>query len=35
MKVEEGEINFAELKPGPPYTCKLLRPSDGKNPVET
>ena len=33
--VEDGEINFAELKPGPPYTCKLLRPSDGKNPVET
>jgi hypothetical protein len=24
----------AELKPGPPYTCKLLRHSNGKNPVE-
>ena len=33
--VEDGEVNFAELKPKPPYTCKLLRPSDGKNPVET
>ncbi|KEH15141.1 hypothetical protein MTR_2063s0010, partial [Medicago truncatula] len=30
----DGEINFAELKPGPPYTCKVLRPSDGKNPVK-
>jgi len=26
--VEDGEINFVELKPGPPYTCKVLRPSD-------
>jgi hypothetical protein len=26
--VEDGKINFAELKPGPPYTCKVLRPSD-------
>jgi len=33
--VEDCEVNVAELKPGPPYTCKLLRPSDGKNPVET
>jgi len=33
--VEDGEINFVELKPGPPCTCKVLRPSDGKNPVET
>ncbi|MCH81201.1 hypothetical protein A2U01_0001985 [Trifolium medium] len=31
---DESEINVAELKPGPPYTCKLLRPSNGKNPVE-
>jgi len=23
------------LKPEPPYTCKVLRPSDGKNTVET
>jgi len=29
--VEDSEINLAELKDGPPYTCKLLRPSNGKN----
>ena len=33
--IEDDEIKFVELKPGPPYTCKLLRPFDGKNPVET
>jgi hypothetical protein len=33
--VEDGKINFVELKPRPPYTCKVLRPSDGKNLVET
>jgi len=32
--VEDNEINLAELKYGPPYTCKLLRPSNGKNPKE-
>ncbi|WJX88906.1 hypothetical protein P8452_70946 [Trifolium repens] len=32
--VEQGEIDLAELKPGPPYICKLLKPSNGKNPVE-
>jgi hypothetical protein len=32
--VEDNEVNFVELKPGPPYTCKVLRPSDGRNPVE-
>ncbi|KAK2422316.1 hypothetical protein QL285_032860 [Trifolium repens] len=32
--VEQGEIDLAELKPGPPYTCKLLKPSNGKNYVE-
>jgi len=32
--VEDCEVNGTELKPRPPYTCKLLRPSDGKNPVE-
>ncbi|XP_045807593.1 uncharacterized protein LOC123901479 [Trifolium pratense] len=31
---DESEVNVAELKSGPPYTCKLLRPSNGKNPVE-
>ncbi|XP_045831224.1 uncharacterized protein LOC123922561 [Trifolium pratense] len=32
--IEDNEINVAELKPGPPYVCKLLKPSNGKNPVE-
>ncbi|KAK2409728.1 hypothetical protein QL285_045140 [Trifolium repens] len=32
--VEQGEIDLAELKPGPPYICKLLKPSNGKNLVE-
>jgi hypothetical protein len=32
--VVDNEINLAELKDGPPYTCKLLRPSNGKNPEE-
>jgi len=32
--VEDNEINLAELKDGPPYTYKLLRPSNGKNPEE-
>ena len=33
--VEIEEVDIAELKPGPPSTCKSLRPSDGKNPVDT
>ncbi|CAJ2646962.1 unnamed protein product [Trifolium pratense] len=32
--IEDNEINVAELKPGPPYVCKLLKPLNGKNPVE-
>jgi len=32
--VEESEINLAELKPDPPYACKMLRPSNCKNPEE-
>lgn len=32
--VDESEINKAEFKPGPPYTCKLLKPSNGKSPIE-
>jgi len=32
--VEENETNLAELKDGPPYVCKFLRPSNGKNPEE-
>lgn len=27
---EEGEVNMAELKPGLPYVCKLLKPSNGE-----
>jgi len=32
--VEDNEINLPELKDGLPYACKLLRPSNGKNPEE-
>ena len=32
--IEQREVDLVELKPGPPYTCKLLKPSNGKNPVE-
>src|ERR1044072_2213563 len=32
--VDENEVNLAELKPRPPYVCKVLRPSNGKNPPE-
>ncbi|XP_058724676.1 uncharacterized protein LOC131596119, partial [Vicia villosa] len=32
---EEGEVNVAELKLGPPYICKLLKPSKDKNPIES
>jgi hypothetical protein len=28
--VKDNEVNVAKLKYGPPYTCKMLRPSDGK-----
>jgi len=28
--IEDSEVNLAELKDGPPYSCKLLRPSNGK-----
>ena len=31
--VEESEVDLAELKQGPPYSCKQLVPSNGKNPV--
>lgn len=34
-KVEENDVNVAELKAGPPYVCKLLKRSDGKNSVES
>lgn len=29
--VKESEVDVAELKPGPPYVCKLLTPANGKN----
>ena len=29
-----SEVNLAELKHGPPFTCKVLRSSNGKNPEE-
>ena len=32
--VDMSEVNMEELKPGPPYACKVLKPSNGKNPVE-
>jgi len=32
--VEDNEINLVELKDGRPYACKLLRPSNEKNPEE-
>lgn len=32
--IDESEVNVAELKPRPPYTCKVLKPSNGKNPTE-
>lgn len=32
--VEENEVNVVKLKFEPPYTCKLLKPSNGKNLVE-
>jgi len=32
--VKDNEINLTELKDGRSYACKLLRPSNGKNPEE-
>lgn len=32
--VEASEVNVEELKPRPPYVCKLMKPLNGKNPVE-
>lgn len=32
--MEEGKVNVTDLKPGPPYVCKVLKPSNGKNPDE-
>ncbi|XP_050889723.1 uncharacterized protein LOC127095015 [Lathyrus oleraceus] len=33
--LEEFEVDLAELKEAPPYACKLLTPSNGRNPIET
>ncbi|XP_050918463.1 uncharacterized protein LOC127135881 [Lathyrus oleraceus] len=33
--LEEFEVDLAELKEAPPYACKLLTPSNGRNPFET
>lgn len=32
--IKESEVHVEELKPGPPYVCKLLKPSNEKNLVE-
>ena len=32
--VEENNINLEKLQPWPPYVCKVLRASNGKNHVE-
>ena len=32
---EEFKVDLAELKEAPPYTCKMLTPANGRNPVET
>ncbi|XP_050908334.1 uncharacterized protein LOC127121956 [Lathyrus oleraceus] len=31
---DDNEIDLVELTQGPPYACKVLAPSNGKNPVE-
>jgi len=33
--VKTKEVDIAELKPGPPYTCKSLKPSNENNPIES
>lgn len=32
--IKESYVDMDELKPGPPYMCKLLTPASGKNPLE-
>ena len=32
--INESEVNVAELKLGPPYTYKVLKPLNGKNPTK-
>ncbi|XP_050914597.1 uncharacterized protein LOC127129458 [Lathyrus oleraceus] len=31
--IDRSEVNMAELKPGPPYACKVLKSSNGKKHV--
>lgn len=33
--VDESDVNVGELDPRPPYICKLLKPCNRKNPVES
>ncbi|XP_050895146.1 uncharacterized protein LOC127101742 [Lathyrus oleraceus] len=34
LDFDDNEIDLTELTQGPPYACKVLTPSNGKNPVE-
>ncbi|XP_050897703.1 uncharacterized protein LOC127104564 [Lathyrus oleraceus] len=34
LDFDDNDIDLAELTQGPPYACKVLAPSNGKNPVE-
>lgn len=34
LDFDESEIDLAEFKQGRPYSCKVLAPSNGKNPIE-
>ncbi|XP_050889464.1 uncharacterized protein LOC127094713 [Lathyrus oleraceus] len=34
LDFDESKVGLAELKQGPPYSCKVLAPSNGKNTVE-
>lgn len=34
LNFDEYEIDIAELMQGPPYSCKVLASSNGKNPVK-
>lgn len=34
LALEEGEVNLDELKQRPSYPCKMMTPSNGKNPLE-
>ncbi|XP_050896651.1 uncharacterized protein LOC127103431 [Lathyrus oleraceus] len=31
--IDKSEVNMEELKPEPSYACKVLKPSNGKNPL--